>query len=69
MDLHNVDSSASVLFSLLSGEYPTTELLLQLINSQTGGHFTPTSYSSQTDLQLTTAQLVSLLYKPLAWTT
>jgi hypothetical protein len=45
-DLNNGNSSASVLTSLLSGEYPTTELLLQLTNSEAGGHLTPTSYSS-----------------------
>jgi hypothetical protein len=42
-DLNNGDSSASVLMSLLSGEYPTTTLLLQLTNSQADGHLTPTS--------------------------
>jgi hypothetical protein len=55
-DLNKWDSSASVFKSLLSGEYPTIELLLQLTNSQAGGHLTPTSYeyfSLQTDLQLT----------------
>jgi hypothetical protein len=34
MNLSNGDSSVSVLISLLSGEYPTTELLFQLTNSQ-----------------------------------
>jgi hypothetical protein len=42
MDLNTGDSSASVLTSLLSGKYPTTELLLQLTNSQAGSHLTPT---------------------------
>jgi hypothetical protein len=42
-DLNSGDSLASVLTSLLSGEYPTTALLFQLTNSQTGGHLTPTS--------------------------
>jgi hypothetical protein len=46
IDLNNGDSSASVLTSLLSGEYPTTELLLQLTNSQASGHLTPASCSS-----------------------
>jgi hypothetical protein len=45
-DLHNGDYSASVLTSLMSGEYPIAELLPQLTNSQAGGHLTPTSYSS-----------------------
>jgi hypothetical protein len=44
-DLNDGDSSASVLTSLLSGEYPTTEVLLQLTNSLAGG-----PCSSQTDL-------------------
>jgi hypothetical protein len=43
MDLNNADSSVFVLKLLLSGEYPTTELSLQLTNSQAGGHLTPTS--------------------------
>jgi hypothetical protein len=43
MDLNNGDFSASVLTSLLSSEYPTTELLLHLTNSQAGSHLTPTS--------------------------
>jgi hypothetical protein len=34
MDLNNRDSSASVLTSLLSSEYPTIAKLLQLTNSQ-----------------------------------
>jgi hypothetical protein len=42
-DLNNGDSSAFVLTSLLSGEYSTTALLLQLTNSQAGRHLTPTS--------------------------
>jgi hypothetical protein len=42
-DLNNGDSSASVLTSLLPGEYATTKILLQLTNSQAGGHLTPTS--------------------------
>jgi hypothetical protein len=42
-DLNNGHFSASLLTSLLSGEYPTTELLLQLNKHQTGGHLTPTS--------------------------
>jgi hypothetical protein len=50
-DLNNGDTSASVLTSLLSGKYPTTELLLQLTNPQAGGRHTPTSYSSQIELQ------------------
>jgi hypothetical protein len=45
-DLNTGDSSACVLTSLLSGEYPTTELLLQLTNSQAGGPLTTTSYYS-----------------------
>jgi hypothetical protein len=45
-DPNNGDSSASVLMSLLSGEYPTTELFFQLTNSQSGGHLTPTYYTS-----------------------
>jgi hypothetical protein len=40
---NNGDSSPSVLTLLLSGEYPTTALLLQLTNSQAGSHLTPTS--------------------------
>jgi hypothetical protein len=48
-DLNNGDSSASALTSLLSGEYPTTALLLQLTNSQADGHL---AFASQTDLQL-----------------
>jgi hypothetical protein len=36
-DLNNGESSALVLTSLLSGEYPTTTLLLQLTKSQAGG--------------------------------
>jgi hypothetical protein len=42
-DLNNGDSSASEPTSLLSGEYPTTALLLQLTNSQAGRHLTPAS--------------------------
>jgi hypothetical protein len=40
---NNGDSSASVLTPLLSCEYSTTPQLLQLTNSQAGGHLTPTS--------------------------
>jgi hypothetical protein len=58
-NLNNGYSSASVLTSFLSGEYATSELLLQLTNSQAGCRHTPTSSSSQTDLQLSTSKLVS----------
>jgi hypothetical protein len=39
------DSSASVFTSLLAGDCLTTHALLQLTNSQAGGHLTPTTYS------------------------
>jgi hypothetical protein len=39
-------SSAYVLTFLLAGNRPTTDSLLQLTNSQAGGHLTLTFYSS-----------------------
>jgi hypothetical protein len=38
--LNSGDPSASVLMLLVSGEYPTTALLLQLTISQAGSHLT-----------------------------
>jgi hypothetical protein len=69
-DFNNGDSSAFVLMSLLSGEYPATALFLQLTNTQAAGHLTSTSYSSLHRLpkQLTAAWLVSLIHNPLSWT-
>jgi hypothetical protein len=78
MDPTDGDSSSSMLTSSLSGEYLTTELLLKLTNSQTGGQLTPTSLSLihrltynwlqqvkvKVTLRLTASQSVSLGVEP-----
>jgi hypothetical protein len=55
------DFSSSVLTSLPAGKYPIADSLLQLTNSQAGGHLTPTSSSTAVKVKIKVKVTVRLV--------